>query len=159
MVMMHNGKEIFTIGNESLLSLHKTGFLASRTIEAQSVLKCYDWACKERDNGDCVISGFSSKLEKDVFHFLLKGTQPIILVLGRALYKTIPKELIKPCERGTLLIISPVQQNVTRQSEQSAFVRNKFIVENADKMVFASVTQKSSLWSLYQSNLEKCIEL
>ena len=54
------------LGNQQLLSLPKTAFLASSTIPVDKVLACYDWAVKMRNEGRCVISGFSSKLEKNV---------------------------------------------------------------------------------------------
>lgn len=94
------------LGNKELLEVQKTAFLASSTISSESVLRCYDWATEMRRRGECVISGFSSKLEKDVLHFLLKGTQPIIIVLARKMYKVIPKELQAPMEQNRLLIIS-----------------------------------------------------
>jgi hypothetical protein len=74
-----------TIGNNEILKLPKTAFLCSRKVSASVVLKCYDWAIAQRDAGHCVISGFHSQLEKDVLHYLLKGTQPIILVLARVI--------------------------------------------------------------------------
>ena len=70
-----------------LLKLKKTAFLASSTISSETVLRCYDWATEMRNRGECVVSGFSSKLEQDVLHFLLKGNQPIIVVLARRMYR------------------------------------------------------------------------
>jgi len=52
------------LGNKELLKLKKTAFLCSRKIPASAVLKCYDWAIEQREKGNCVISGFHSKLEK-----------------------------------------------------------------------------------------------
>lgn len=80
------------LGNRDLLSLPKTAFLASGTIPADMVLKCYDWASQTACSRQCVISGFSSHLEKEVLHFLLKDTCPIILVLARQMYKRVPDE-------------------------------------------------------------------
>lgn len=76
---------LFTEGNCELIRLPKTAFLCSRKVPAGIVLKCYDWAIAQRDAGNCVISGFHSKIEKDVLHYLLKGTQPIIVALARGL--------------------------------------------------------------------------
>ena len=104
------------IGNTELLKLHKTAFLCSRKVSASVVLKCYDWAIEQREKGNCVISGFQSQLEKDVLHYLLKGKQPIIVVLGRSLYKQIPEQLKKPLAEGRLLVVSPVPQSTHRQS-------------------------------------------
>jgi predicted Rossmann fold nucleotide-binding protein DprA/Smf involved in DNA uptake len=60
-------------GNTELLKLHKTAFLCSRKVSASALLKCYDWAIKQREKEVCVISGFHSQIEKDVLHYLLKG--------------------------------------------------------------------------------------
>lgn len=142
------------IGNQSLLKLHKTAFLSSRKISSNAVLKCYDWATEMRDSGRCVISGFHSKLEKDVFQFLSKGTQPIIIVLGRAMYKKTPEEWIKPLNENRLLIVS-VNANGLRHSKRLAKLRNCYIIEQADKVVFGCLSQESSLFSLYQELIEQ----
>ncbi len=132
------------LGNKDLLKLKKTAFLASSTIPPDMVLRCYDWAAGEHEG--CVISGFSSKLEKDVLHFLLKAKCPIIMVLARKMYKVIPEELKEPLEQGRLLIIST--SNDSRQSKATAFARNKYICEMADNIFFVGVTQSSSLFPL-----------
>ena len=106
------------LGNRELLKLKKTAFLASSTISSETVLRCYDWATEMRNRGECVVSGFSSKLEQDVLHFLLKGSQPIIIVLARRMYRDIPDELKEPLAQNRLLIISV--SNAVRQSKVTA---------------------------------------
>ena len=73
------------LGNSDLLRLPRTAFLCSRKVPAGVILKCYDWAIEQREKGSCVISGFHSTIEKDVFHYLLKGRQPIIMALHRGI--------------------------------------------------------------------------
>src|SRR5215210_757965 len=72
-------------GNIELLSLPRTAFLCSRKIPAKAVLACYDWAIDIREKGNCVIGGFQSPIEKDVFEILIKGKLTIIIVLSKAL--------------------------------------------------------------------------
>lgn len=134
------------LGNKELLKVQKTAFLASSTISSESVLKCYDWATEMRRRGECVVSGFNSKLEQDVLHFLLKGTQPIIIVLARKMYKIIPKELQALMEQNRLLIISV--SNAARQSKSTALARNRYICEISDQILFVGVTEQNSLNSL-----------
>ena len=134
------------LGNKELLKLKKTAFLASSTIPTDMVLKCYDWATAKHEG--CVISGFSSKLEKDVLHFLLKAKTPVILVLARKMYKVFPEELKEPIEQGRMLIISI--SNTPRQSRQTAFERNKYVCEQADKIYFVGITPTSSLHPLQE---------
>ena len=108
------------------------------------VLKCYDWATGKHEG--CVISGFSSKLEKDALHFLLKSKCPVILVLARRMCKVIPDELKEPVEQGRILIIST--SKAVRQSKQTALERNRYICEMADRIFFVGATPKSSLYPL-----------
>lgn len=141
------------LGNKELLKQHKTAFLASSTIPPDMVLECYDWATAKHEG--CVVSGFSSKLEQDVQHFLLKAKCPIILVLARCMYKVIPEELIEAMEEGRLLIISV--SNAVRQSKVTALARNKYICEIADQILFVGVSEKSSLYKVKLDYKDKTI--
>lgn len=143
------------LGNKELLKQHKTAFLASSTIPPDMVLRCYDWAAGKHEG--CVISGFSSKLEKDILHFLLKAKCPIIMVLARKMYKVIPEELKESLDQGRLLIIST--SNGTRQSKATAFARNKYVCEISDSIFFVGVSGTSSLYQLYQDHKEKIMSL
>lgn len=108
------------------------------------VLRCYDWAAGKHEG--CVMSGFSSKLERDVLHFLLRSKCLIILVLERQMYKVIPEELKDAIEQERLLIIST--SIAVRQSKVTALARNKYICEIADSILFVGVTTNSSLYPL-----------
>lgn len=124
-----------SLGNKEVLNLPKTAFLCSRQVPASVVLKCYDWAIAEREAGNCVISGFHSPLEKDVLHYLLKGTQPIIIALARGLKIRVEAELKKPLDQGRLLIITPFEDSVKRVTIATAAIRNRMMIEIADKVV------------------------
>ncbi len=139
------------LGNKELLNLSKTAFLASSTIPPDMVMKCYDWAASKHEGA--IVSGFSSKLEKDVLHFLIKGKQPVLLVLARQMYKQIPQELQPLLEENRLLIISV--SNSVRQSRATALARNRYICELADKIIMVGVTENSSLFCLKQEFITK----
>jgi predicted Rossmann fold nucleotide-binding protein DprA/Smf involved in DNA uptake len=145
------------LGNQNILKQHKTAFLASSTIPPDMVLKCYDWATQMAKEGKCVVSGFSSHLEKEVLHFLAKGKQPIILVLARQMYKQIPQELQPLLDSGRLLIIST--SSSPRQSKATALSRNRYICEIADQILFVGVNEKSSLHELSIDFQSKSIEI
>lgn len=134
------------LGNRDLLNLPKTAFLASSTIPTDMVLRCYDWATQMAKEEQCIISGFSSHLEKEVLHFLMKGRCPIILVLAREMYKQIPSELQPLLDAHRLLIISV--SKAVRQSKATALVRNRYICEIADSILFVGVKESSSLYPL-----------
>ena len=127
-------------GNIELLKLPKTAFLCSRNIPASAVLKCYDWAIEQREKRNCIISGFHSKIEKDVFHYLLAGTQPVIMVLARGMKEKIKPELKAAVDAGRLLLITPFENSVKHITAETAEKRNRFMIELADEVVigFAS---------------------
>lgn len=134
------------LGNKDLLKLPKTAFLASITISSETVLRCYDWATEMCHQGQCVVSGFSSKLEKDVLHFLLKGNQPIIMVLARQMYKVVPADLKEALEQNRMLIISSSQ--AVRQSRTTALARNRYVCEMADEIMLVGAAEGNSLFEL-----------
>ncbi|MDQ1272734.1 MAG: hypothetical protein QG591_1364 [Planctomycetota bacterium] len=141
--------EIFaTVGNNGILKLPKTAFLCSRQVPAGVVLKCYDWAIAQREAGRCIISGFHSQLEKDVMHYLLKGTQPIMLALARGLKKRLEPELSDVLSEKRLLIITPFDEKVKRVTRETANQRNRFMAELADEIFVAYASQGGNIEKL-----------
>jgi hypothetical protein len=126
---------VSSLGNTELLKLHKTAFLCSREIPASVVLKCYDWAIEQRDKGNCVISGFHSKIEKDVFHYLLSGRQPVIIALARGMKDKIDTDFKAAVDAGRLLIVAPFENSVKRVTSETAEKRNRFMFQLADEVV------------------------
>ncbi len=58
-----------------------------------------------------------------------QGSQPLVMVLGRAMYKNLPEIYQTALLQNRLLIVS-VAPSTLRHSTQSAFKRNKYIIEN-----------------------------
>ena len=135
-------------GNKEHLQLPKTAFLSSDRFSAASVLKSYDWAAEMVKQKRCVISGFHSKMEKDVFEILLRGKQPIIWVLARGMFKRPKTRLKELVESGQLLIISQFDESITERTREQATIRNKFVIDNADEIVIAHIVKGGMLDSL-----------
>lgn len=124
----------FNIGNKDLLNRRKIGFLASRKISTSAVLPTLDWAVEISKRTDvAVVSGFHSRLEKDVLKFLLQGKCGIIVVLARGMYRKLPKVYEEAMNENRLLIIALEKETVTRVSEYSAHKRNKFVETIVDE--------------------------
>lgn len=136
------------LGNREILKYHKIAFLCSRKCPASIILKSYDWAIEQREQGNCIISGFHSKIEKDVFHYLLKGNQPIILAEGRGLKQKYNKEITKAIKENRLLVISPFDKSVTRITEETAIQRNEFMAALADEIFIAFASPNGKLQKL-----------
>ena len=135
-------------GKLELLDRKAIAFLSSRTIATDKVMACYDWATSLNAETDCVVSGFQSPIEQDVLHFLLKNRIPVVVVLARAMYKQIPEELEEAYNDGRVLFISI---SITpRVSKATASIRNKYVVDLAQEVLFGMLAEKSSLNEIYQ---------
>ena len=150
---MKNAKstvQILTLGEASILDLPKVGFLSSRKVPPSAVMRCYDWATEMRDKGVCVMGGFQSPLERDVLTFLLQGKQPVVWVLAHKLWaeKSIPKPYRESIAAGRLLVVSPVAQTVARVDARTAAIRNRYILECSEKVVFAAIDPNGVLFRL-----------
>ena len=143
------------LGNKDILQKAKVAFLCSQKCPASIVLKSYDWAIAQREAGNCVISGFHSRIEKDVLHYLLKGGQPIILALARGLKTKIEPEIQEAIEQGRLLLVTPFDTSVKRITSETAFRRNEFIADLADKLFVAYASPTGKLQTLISENLAK----
>ena len=143
------------MGNVDIWNLPKTAFLCSDKYSASSVLKSYDWAVEMKKQGRCVISGFQSKIEKDVFEILLKGNQPIIWALSRSIYAKPPTKYTSHIEASRLLIISQFQKSETIPHSNRAFERNQYIINHADEIVIAHITPGGKIEKLLPKNIKQ----
>ena len=119
------------IGNIELLNVRKTAFFAPGKISVTSVMPTYDWATEMAKSGQCVISSFKSKLETDVWHFLLRGKQPLIIVFARKKHYRLPQQYTELISSGRLLII--YLGICDERNGKASLFRNEYIAEIADK--------------------------
>lgn len=130
------------IGNIDLLKQKKIAFLCSSKTTSQDILRSFDWATSVPKDS-CIISGFQTKLEQDVLHLLLKRHIPVVIVLARKMYKVLPAEVQPAIEEGNALVISISHQ--PRNSKESSFRRNKYILDVAEEVFFGALDASSSL--------------
>lgn len=144
-----------TLGNISLLERKKIGYFASSKIAALSVLPTLDWATEvaKRDD-DAIVSGFHSKMEREVLDILLKGRCNIICVLARSIYKKIPAKYRKSYDAGRILFISPFKISSAMTSHRICQKRNEYVASISDELVFSSLTHESSLYPLTRCKTE-----
>ena len=137
------------LGNMDLLTLCKVGFLASRKVVPSSVIPTLNWANKASCNPNiAIISGFQSTLEREVLDIILKGACGIIYVLNHSIYHQIPLNLHPAFDSNRILFISLTSEKTTRPSTANAIIRNHYITDIADTLIFASVNKSSSLYQL-----------
>ena len=136
---------VFTLGDGGIAGRFKTAFLCSRDYPAAAVLRIYDWAKEMRENGECVISGFHSALERDVLDILIAGEQPLILAAARGLPKRHSAAMRRALQQERLLIASPFPASVTRITVETARQRNAFMLTVADRIVIGHATKDGGL--------------
>ena len=136
------------LGNISLLYQPKHGFLCSRNTKSSVILPCLDWAVECAKGNEPVMSTFHSEMEEAVLDMLIAGSCPIILVLGRSIYKKLPERLQPLMDDNRLLIVSIADP--LRISRESAFVSNQYICNNSTTITFGFLSQESSLFPLYE---------
>lgn len=137
-------------GNKNIIKNYKTAFLCSRKCPSDIIIKSLDWAKNKKNNGNCIISGFHSRIEKDVFNILMKGKQPIILVLARGMKEHWPVEIKKAIKEEKLLVISPFDKNVKYITQETANIRNEFMTKIADEILIAYYTPNGNLYNLIE---------
>ena len=151
-------EDLQMLGNAALMERPKVAFLSSRKVAPAAVMRCYDWATGMRGGGGtpggsagrlappCVVGGFQSALERDVLKLLLPdGGPPIVMVLARGMWRSIPMEYREAINAGRMLVVSPFSQGVVRVSKETAEKRNGWILDNCDEAVFASLDPNGSL--------------
>jgi predicted Rossmann fold nucleotide-binding protein DprA/Smf involved in DNA uptake len=99
-----------------------------------------------RDEGVTVISGFRSPIEKDCLGILLRGKQPIIICLARAMEKIrLPSAWRTALDAGRLLILSPFEKRPRRPTVESARQRNETVAALVDEVLIFRATPSGSI--------------
>ena len=138
---------MYLSGNKDLLDRELVAFFASRKATPHDTQLALQWAADICQTDKVVISGFHSSLEKEILHFLLERKHPVVIALGRALYKRIPEQLQPHFDEGRVLFVS--YRGYTRHSWNSAQIRNWSVANLADEVYFTQFDNTSSLSTLY----------
>ena len=134
-------------GNTELLDRPLVAFFASRKATPHDAQLARQWAESICQTDKVVISGFHSPLEKEILNYLLERQHPVIIALGRALYKRIPEHLQSHFDEGRVLFVS--YRGYTRHSWNSAQQRNWGAADLADEVYFTQFDNTSSLSTLH----------
>lgn len=131
-----------TVGPLELLAARKVGLFCSAHSPGEAILRAHDAACRMRDEGVTVISGFHSPIEKECLRILLRGKQPIIICPGRAIEAMrIPTDCRTAFGAGRILFLSPFTRQPKRVTKESALWRNEVVAALADEAYVAYVAE------------------
>lgn len=135
------------LGNKALLEREMTAFLAPSHVSPLAVLPTLDWASAMSHGTRPVVSGFTSRLEKEVLAVLARGTSPIVKVMVTRKYKVVPRQYRQLLDSGRLLLVFLGLNS--RLNRKNASCRNKYVATLAKEVVFPSINEDSSLFTLF----------
>jgi predicted Rossmann fold nucleotide-binding protein DprA/Smf involved in DNA uptake len=142
-------ESLHVLGPAEALSLRMTAFLCSRETPGSTILRAFDQAAAWREAGTCIVSGFHSPMEQECLEILLRGKQPVIWMLARALTRPrLPRSQRKAFDDGRLTIVSPFKGTETRTTADLARKRNDFAAAMAEEVYFAHIREGGSLETL-----------
>jgi predicted Rossmann fold nucleotide-binding protein DprA/Smf involved in DNA uptake len=156
-VMYQNKKDLFCLGNKEILDHYKTAFLCSRKCPSTIFLKSLDWAREQKEEGNCIISGFHSTIERDVFDILIRGEQPIILVLARGMKKRWNKAIKTALKQQRILILSPFDDSTQKITQKTSLLRNRVMVSIADEVLIAYAAEGGNIENILKDKDSKKI--
>jgi predicted Rossmann fold nucleotide-binding protein DprA/Smf involved in DNA uptake len=139
-------QELDHLGNKNLLNLPLLAVFSSAKCPASYILKAHDYA-KETRNGELgIISGFHAPAEKEVLEVLLKGSCPIIIVLGRRLEGArLPAAWKSEIEKGRMLVISPFKEYQKYVTKEISLKRNDLAARIAGRALIIHASEGGSL--------------
>jgi predicted Rossmann fold nucleotide-binding protein DprA/Smf involved in DNA uptake len=156
-------KELFAVGNQSLLNGPALAIFCSSRCPGSIILKACDIVKELRDEERAVIGGFHSAIEKECLDILLRGRSPVILCPARALHgMRLKSEWKTPLEENRLLLLSPFPQKHSRTTAELSHQRNLLVASLATEVLIIHAapnsrtasfcrqlrTQKKPLWMI-----------
>lgn len=134
--VMNVGKPRFA-GNRALMDMPMIGFLASRgkdVIPSRLVVK----------QGEAILSGFLSPMERLIFQDSLKNGTPLIWVKPWGVQE--PTASVRcAIEEGRLLIVSPFDDKIEAPSARRAVWCNQYVLAHSNRLVIGHLNRGGML--------------
>lgn len=116
-----DGVDVHGVGDRAILWRKCLGLICSVQCPGSIVIKTFDAIRELRDAGVVVVGGFHSPMEKECLEFLLRGEQPVIVVLAKGLSRpNLAGAWRAAFDAGQLLILSPFDDTVGRTTRTTA---------------------------------------
>ena len=125
--VMDFGGGLRGMGNPTLWHADKLGILCSRNAPKP----------KSIPNAPAFFSGFHSPMEKDIFAKLLELKKPVIWCPAWGLGGTLPAAAVAALEENRMLILEMTDRD---GDLASAKARNRFVLQNAERLWLPTVT-------------------
>lgn len=151
--------KLHSLGNENLLQKSKTAFLCSNISSDITLNASREWAVSQTQKGNCIISGFQSKIERQVLDNILENGGYAIMVLATAIFKTCPQKYKTALDENRLLILSFFDQDEVKVTRQNAEIRNRKVIELADNIVVGCIKRNGMTENLINETNKPCFVL
>ncbi|MDI9334008.1 MAG: DNA-processing protein DprA [Cytophagales bacterium] len=129
------------LGNQTLMSMPKVAFFASRQCPGSAISAAMDWAVQQSKAKQTVISGFHSPLEQSVLTVLLQAKSPVVVALARPLERAkLPSSWQQALSEGSMAVVSRASIK-NRLTQQLAAQRNDLVAQLAQDIVIAHASE------------------
>jgi predicted Rossmann fold nucleotide-binding protein DprA/Smf involved in DNA uptake len=127
---------LYVVGDASCLSTIELALLCSVSCPGSVIIKTFDAIRNIRDAGVVVAGGFHSPMERDCLHFLLRGSQHVVLSPAHTIEGlAIDSDEQAALNEGRLVAVSVFDADVLRPTPQAAVRRNQFVAATADTLL------------------------
>ncbi|CAN5266807.1 hypothetical protein BH11PLA2_BH11PLA2_37070 [soil metagenome] len=134
-------QNVHGLGDAAILERPCLGLICSVKCPGSVVIKTFDAIRELRDVGVVVTGGFHSPMEKECLEFLLRGQQPVIVVMAKGFGRfRLPDDWQVALDAKRLLILSPFGDEVTRVTKANAQTRNEFVATLAAPVLIPHAT-------------------
>ena len=133
------------VGNAALLDGPLTAFFASRTCPGSAIRAAIDWAVAEAREGQTIISGFHSPLERSVLEVLLTAHGKAVIALARDVDKARQPSAWRQAVLKNEIAIVSVDPGTQRLTEDLASTRNDWVAKLASDIVIAHAEPAGTL--------------
>lgn len=135
---------VYVAGNLDALAQPTTALFCSSQCPGSAILRTFDRMTAMRDRGEIVMGGFHSPMEHDCLQILLRGHQPVVVVMARALHGMRINPALHAAYRDRrLLLLSPFGPGTRRVTAALATERNLFTAAIATKILVAHAAPAS----------------
>ena len=138
-----------TCGAIELLRLPLVGLFSSVRVPGDAVLAGLDLARAMRDRGTPTVGGFQAPLERECLEFLLRGAQPVVVCLARAIEgMRVPRTWAAAIRDRRLLVLSPFSGAPRRPTAGTTEIRNRVVAALADQICVVHATTGGRVYRL-----------
>jgi hypothetical protein len=148
-------KELFFVGNETLLQKKKVGIFISRAIPLNIIIPAEKFLLSISELAYVFISGWHSPFEKRILKKLLAQGKEAIFFTSKGINNQAQyKYLAKALSNERLLIVS-LMEDKTTVTLRNSIVRNEAIAEIADYNLFIFINRDGNLEKLFNKLLNQ----